>query len=157
MDERGGISRMCDSSILPSWRWQAFRKFSVWPEIAWVKSSDVVFFLILFKPFYTFSFRMFSYLTRIPSLAFLRTCSFLPPASAPPLFQCPPGSLLCSLWISFTTPSSSFITVFSHLFSNLPSLFSEPQICISGPDLPMPSLNLQLLRLLSSLLLKLYV
>lgn len=57
---------------------------------------------------------MFAYLTQIPSLTFLRT-HFLPPASpfsSPPRpwCHCFSSSLFCSLWISFSTPTSSFIT-----------------------------------------------
>lgn len=55
--------------------------------------------------------------------------------------QCSQNSFLCSLWLSFSVPTSSLSLFFfffwwAHLSSNLPSLLSESQICVSGPDLP---------------------
>ena len=160
--KRGVGRKVWDSSIVASWSWQAFRKFSVWAETAQRGSRDIVLFLILLEPFHTVSFGVF-HLTRIPSLTFLRPSRFLPPA---PLSS-PPPLPLESVFPKLSPPYPHLHLLLLGLFffgggagdliySQIFHLYSvSPKSIFLTLTSQTPSLNLYSLGLFSSLLFKL--
>lgn len=138
MDERGVVSKMWDSSILPSWKPASFQEilslsWNCIHILQWQESYSS-FFLSLFIPSLLECSPTWLRFFLLPFWGLL--VFFHQPLSSTPALSVNVPQALCSLWINFITPPSSFITFFSHLFSNLPSLFSESQIWISGPDRP---------------------
>lgn len=149
---RGVIRKAWDSSVLISWNWQAFRKFSVWAETAELQPSHSLIPHFL----WTFLYHLF-WSVLLPFWGSSTGLSFISSTSA--LRVSAPQALFSALWISLSTPTSSFTTFFqwSHPFSKLSSLFSESQVYLSQIPWLLKYLPwiCKFLRWLSSLLLKL--
>lgn len=141
---------MWDSSILTYWSWQAFRKFSVWAETAQIQPGDslIPHFLCTFL-YPLFWSVLLPFRGSSPGLSYrLHLCLSVSVSQA----------LFSALWISLSTPISSFITFFSVISSILktfifiqwvPNLYLWPWLLNYLPWI------YTFLRWLSSLLLKL--